>query len=79
VNPPGFKNFRALTASMTPITWARAVVIFMVLVACALVILAIVLAVVLWPILAAIHAFGRLGINGVLVAMVWWYVAGPWI
>jgi hypothetical protein len=79
VNPSGFKNFRALTTSMTPIMWVRAVVIFLVLVACALVILAIAFAVVLWSILAAIHGFEHLGITGALVAMVRWYVAGPWM
>jgi hypothetical protein len=78
VNPREVKNFRDLLASMTPIMWARAIVIFPVLVACVLVILAIVAAVVLWSILAAIHGFEHLRINGVLVAMAWWYIESPW-
>jgi hypothetical protein len=57
--------------------WARAVVIFVMLVACALIVLAIVLAVVLWAAAAAIHEFEHMGITGVLVAMVWWYVTAP--
>lgn len=75
--PLGPKNFREVLASMPPLTWARAVVIFLVLLAFAVVISAVALAVVLWLVLTAIHDFAHLGINGVLIALDWWYIAAP--
>jgi uncharacterized membrane protein len=72
--PREIRNFGDLRASVTPVMWVRAIFLLMVLAACALVGLAVVLALVLWSMLTAIHGFERLD-GGLLITIWQWNIA----
>jgi hypothetical protein len=77
VNPREIRSFRDLRAAMTPAMWVRAVVLVMLLAVCALVGLAVVLALVLWSMLTAIHGFERFD-SSVLIAILHWNITHSW-
>lgn len=77
MNLQEIRTFRDLRASMTPVMWARAIFLVMVLAACALVGLAVVLTLILWSIQAAVDRFEHWD-TGALITILHWGTAHSW-